>query len=77
MEQGEVVFSPISHSHPIDRWFDRPESGTFWKRQDEPFLLGCSKVVVLRLPGWDESLGVAHEIDVALQRGIPVEYIDP
>ena len=73
---GEVVFSPIAHSHPIDLNFDYPESGAFWKRQDEPFLMLCAKMIVLMLPGWEESKGVAHEIEVAKSRGIPVGYLE-
>lgn len=76
MEKGEVVFSPISHSHPIDVNFPEPGSGEFWKRQDEPFLNSCSKLVVLKLPGWQASQGVAHEVEVAEKRGIPVEYME-
>lgn len=75
MAQGEVVFSPIAHSHPIDLNFEKPESGEFWKKQDEPFLMGCNKLVVLRLAGWEDSKGLAHEIAVAHGRGIPVEYL--
>lgn len=75
MKRGEVVFSPIAHSHPIDLNFDSPESGEFWKKQDEPFLMGCDKLAVLRLSGWEESKGLAHEIAVAHERGIPVEYL--
>lgn len=39
MRAGEVVLSPIAHSHPIDLYFDGPESGDFWARQDRPFPL--------------------------------------
>lgn len=75
MRRGEVVFCPIAHSHPIDAYFKKPESGEFWKRQDEPFLTNASKVVVLQLLGWGYSKGVLHEIRVATERGIPIEYI--
>ena len=75
MHMGEIVFSPIAHSHPIDLYFNEPESGTFWKRQDEPFLMACSKMAVLMLPGWEESKGIAHEIEVAKTRGLEIEYI--
>lgn len=77
MERGDIVFCPIAHSHPIDECFGWPQSGEFWKRQDEPFLMGCAKLVVLRLDGWEESKGLAHELAVARERGIPVEFMDP
>jgi hypothetical protein len=77
MQQGEVVFCPIAHSHPIDVLFAQPESGEFWKKQDAPMLAGCSKVVVLMIQGWDQSPGVAAEIVYAKEHNIPVEYIEP
>lgn len=77
MHEGKVTFSPIVHSHPIERYFDGPESGEFWKRQDEPYLTLCTEMVVLMLPGWEESRGVKHEIEVARFRGIPISYMEP
>jgi hypothetical protein len=75
MRRGEVVFSPIAHSFGIDEHFNAPESGEFWKRQDEPYLMACDRMIVLCLPDWGLSAGVAHEIAVAAQRGIPIEYM--
>lgn len=76
MREGRVVFSPISHSHDIDRCFDAPESGEFWKRQDEPYLTLCAEMVVLMLPGWEASRGVQHEVEVAQFRGIRISYME-
>lgn len=77
MRKGKVVFAPIAHSHFIDAFFDAPESGEFWKRQDEPYLTACTEMAVLMLPGWDESSGVRHEIEVAQFRGIQITYMEP
>lgn len=76
MKAGEVVFSPIAHSHPIDLNFEEPEDGQFWKAQDEPFLNACSKLTVLMLPGWEQSKGLAHELEVAKSRGIEIHYLE-
>lgn len=77
MREGRVVFCPIAHSHPIDLHFQAPESGDFWQRQDAPYLEAATELVVLRLPGWEASRGIAHEIARAEERGIPVTYMDP
>ena len=77
MRVGKVVFSPIAHSHPIDLLFDHPESGEFWKKQDAPYLEFCSELIVLMIDGWEQSKGLAHEIEVATKRGIPVIYERP
>lgn len=75
MKHGRVVFSPIAHSHGIDAFIEGRGDGEFWKRQDEPYLMACTELVVLELPGWTLSKGVAHEIAVAEARGIPIVYM--
>lgn len=77
MHKGKVVFSPIAHSHSIERHFPAVEGGEFWKRQDEPYLLMCTELVVLMLPGWEQSTGLRHEIEAAQFRGIPITYMEP
>jgi hypothetical protein len=75
MSTGIRVFCPIAHSHPIDIASGVMGSWAFWQYQDAPFLLLCSQLLVLTLPGWKESTGVAYEIKVASARGIPIDYI--
>ena len=77
MAQGVVVFSPISHAHPIALAGDLPKGWEFWERYDRAVLSCCCKVVVLRLPGWEKSTGVRAEIKIAEEMGIPVEYMEP
>lgn len=73
------VFSPISHSHPVADYMD-PElrlDHAFWQEQDTAILSHCSRVVVLKLNGWERSRGIAAELAFATRVGIPVEYMDP
>ena len=77
MQAGKVTFCPIAHSHPIEKHFVSPEGGEFWKKQDEPYLNFCTELVVLMLPGWEESTGVQHEIAEAKLRKIPISYMEP
>lgn len=78
MAQGHVVFSPISHSHAVADHLpdDLRCSWDFWKTQDLPILERCSKVIVLKLEGWTESVGVQAEISHALRKSIPVFYME-
>ena len=78
MRQGNVVFSPICHSHPIalHGGID-PNDGFFWKKQDAGYIRICRALVVLTLPGWEESVGVCHEIREARQLGKPVTHMVP
>lgn len=77
MSEGELVFCPIAHSHPIER-IGMPDlkSGDWWLRQDFAILKNCDKLVVYRMDGWDKSYGVGKEIEFAEANSIPIEYID-
>ena len=77
MREGNVVISPIAHSHPIATFCDMPKGWEFWRLQDMALLNLCAEVVVLRLDGWEESRGIKAELAYAHNMGIPIRYIDP
>lgn len=60
--RGEVVYSPIAHSHPIERFMHAQQPHEFWMRQCMPMLARASSLVVLTLDGWQLSRGIAAEI---------------
>lgn len=72
MNMGHVTFSPIAHTHPIAQFCELPVEWEFWRRQDFELLDHASKLVVLMLPGWQESRGVAAERERAEYLRIPV-----
>ena len=76
MDQGHIVFSQISHSHPISKYTkaDSCDSG-YWTRQDLAFLPACDEVWVYRLPEWEKSKGIKIEMEKAERLGNPVRYI--
>jgi hypothetical protein len=76
MLQGNVVFSPISHSHPIARQCKLPLDHDFWIQQDLPFIEWCDEVCVLQLPCWGKSKGIKAEIEYATKIGKPIKYIE-
>lgn len=77
LNAGHIVFSPITHSHPIAEAHGLPGDWTFWERFDKAFLKNASMLFVLMLPGWDQSEGVTGEIEVARYLSIPIHYITP
>lgn len=74
MKTGQVIFSPIAHSHPIDP--DNVEGFDFWMKQDLNILNHCHCLYVYMLPGWEASKGVWAEFDYAKQNGIPITYLE-
>jgi NTP pyrophosphatase (non-canonical NTP hydrolase) len=77
MRKGELVFSPISHGHPIAMMGSLPLGFDYWGRHNRAVLSRCSKLYVLEIDGWDKSVGVAAEIDLACRMGIFTEFIRP
>lgn len=77
MAAGHVVFSPIAHTHPIAVRCELPRGWDFWHQYDREFVLASEKVIVLTIDGWDTSKGVAAEMEIARQAGIPVDFIEP
>ena len=75
MAEGYIVFSPISHSHPIAVQCALPKDYEFWKQFDEALIGWCDEVHVICIAGWEESDGVAREIEYAKKQGKPIKYI--
>lgn len=78
MKEGHAIFCPIAHSHPIETigMQGAINDFDFWMKQDLPVLRRASELLVYKLDGWEHSRGVAEEIRVANEEGIPIRYID-
>jgi len=73
MMSGNLVFSPLSHSHAISGHCDvDPCDNDFWLKQDLWILEICDEIHVLCLDGWRESNGIGIELEYAKKMGIPV-----
>jgi nucleoside 2-deoxyribosyltransferase len=70
---GKVVFSPVTHSHPLVE-HGLPTDWAFWERFDRFYLERCDEVV-LTLDGWEVSVGVRSEVAIAQGLGKPVRYL--
>ena len=76
LTRGEDVFSPIAHTHPIAMYWMLPKGWEFWKRIDTVMIRMASKLRVYKMAGWDTSVGVHAEIELAKSLNIPVEYVE-
>lgn len=76
MRAGHVVFSPISHTHPIVEACDLPKGWDYWREFDEAYLQCAGKLVVLTISGWQHSIGVSAEIAIAREIGLSIYKLD-
>lgn len=75
MDQGHIVYSPITHSHPIAKIHNLPREWSFWEKIDRAFIEWCDELWVYWLSGWPESAGLKAEIEIAKELGKPIrEY---
>mgnify|MGYP006921349004 CR=1 FL=1 len=77
MRQGHLVYSPISHCHPMKVHGGLPGGWQFWRRMDSAYMRHCTLLIVLLLDGWEKSEGVKSEITMAKELGIGVLFMDP
>ena len=73
ISEGNVVFSPIAHSHYIALYNELPGDFAFWQKQCLSFLRDwATRLYVCRFAGWQRSKGLAAEVCEADRLGIPV-----
>jgi len=76
MQMDYLVFSPISHSHPIaDVCNVDAIDYKFWLRQDAAIFIHCEIMMVLTIDGWKESYGVGRELEWAKTYDMPVVLV--
>ena len=77
---GHIVFSPVSHGHQLalcQHNYAMRTDFAFWQKHCFSFLLHWAEVLaVLRLRGWEESVGVTAEIAEAQRLGLPVVFFE-
>lgn len=74
VEHGLDVFSPVVHFHPISvRMDDKPHS--WWMERCKPFLMAADELLVVKMPGWLDSAGVAEETQLFCRLSRPSMHL--
>ena len=77
LDQGRWTYSPIVHCHDLSIRFDLAWDAKFWEQYDRHMIRSARTVIVLTLPGWDVSVGVAAERAYAERLGMSIEMMEP
>lgn len=72
---GLIVFSPISHTHPIAK-YGLPTDWAFWERFERAYMEVCRWMIVYAMDGWEVSTGVQSEIAIMRELNRPIVYVD-
>ena len=70
---GHNVFSPIAHSHGIAVHGGLKGDHSTWKEQNAGWIEWCDELWVLTIDGWDGSIGIEWEMEMARIMGKRVE----
>ena len=76
MAERKYVFSPISHTHPIAEETSLPLGWDYWEQYDRKFIEMCDEMYVLKLDGWEDSIGVSAEIKIAKELDMKITYLE-
>jgi hypothetical protein len=76
-QAGINLYSPIVNWHPVAEAHGAPTDAESYKTLDTMLLNRCDIFMVLGIFGWNQSIGVAHEYEVAYQKGIPLLWLHP
>jgi hypothetical protein len=78
MEIGVKVYSPIAHTHPLAIYGGiNPLDHSIWLPFDEAIMAKSDALLVAKMPTWQTSYGIAHEISVFDKAGKPIYYLNP
>jgi len=76
LKAGNLVYSPLSHSHPMQVYGNMKWSSTQWLEYDEFYLERCDILMVLQLTNaWRNSEGILHEIQFCHDLGKPIIFL--
>lgn len=74
--EGRVAFSPITYGHTLLGFREMPHTWEFWQNFCLSFLAQSDELMVYKMPGWENSRGLAEEIEFAKELGIKITYIE-
>jgi hypothetical protein len=77
LSQRFWLYSPIVHCHEITLVEGLPTDAKYWQDYNHTMIDASQGVIVLRIPGWSASVGVAEEISYCRGLGKPIGEINP
>lgn len=76
IQEGYLVLEPIGSCHEKSLLFQLPGGYQYWQKRDRLMIKKSDGIVILKIDGWDTSVGVTDEISYAKRLGKPVVFIE-
>ena len=71
-----IALSPVLYYHNIVKKYELPKTYTYWEHICISMLQKCDMLFVLTMDGWDTSVGVKSELEVARRLNISIGYVN-
>lgn len=75
LKHGVHVFSPITYTHALSLKHCLPGDWRFWEDFDTTFISWADELWVVCIDGWELSVGVRQEIQIARHLGKTIRMI--
>lgn len=66
LNRGIWVYSPIVHCHEMAKLFGLPFEAGFWRAYNRAMLVPAKGLIVIRLDGWSQSVGLKEELEISI-----------
>lgn len=76
IKRGLFLYSPIAHTHSVAECCELPLGFDFWEEYDTVGISSCKDLYILKIPGWEESVGVWREINIAEDLGKSMHMVE-
>jgi uncharacterized protein DUF1937 len=78
LQSGVFVYAPIVHLHPMAKHgrLD-PLNLSLWYPHNDEMMKRCDSLIVAQMPTWENSAGMAVEIEYFLYASKPIFDLDP
>jgi hypothetical protein len=76
MQAGISGYSPIAESHHVAKLCGLGTDHHTWSEDNETKMQASCGILVIKLPGWDQSAGIADEIARFRKMAKPILYLD-
>ncbi len=74
---GHKVYSPIAHTHPVAMYGEMdPLDHAIWLPADKPMMDAAGGLIVLKMKTWEDSYGLAHEVEAFEALGKPAIHME-
>ena len=77
LQMGRTLISPIVYGHQFAEMYGAEYAAGAWSVFNFDLFSHCDELWILRLPGWEQSEGIAMEIEWAKNMGLPITEKEP